>query len=115
MDLKALAIGLLPLVLSGCMETTIGKVPLADGKLPPSIQVGKTTLAEVLDHYGEPLEYQEYDHRSVMIYEYDHTAAAILPFDWGAYRIFLVFENGVLSKTDVQRLKWEFDPPWKLK
>ncbi len=113
MNLKlALIAGLLPLLFLGCMYSTTGKVPLSDGKLPPYFQVGKTTPAEVLDRYGEPLVYREYGDRSVMIFEYNHTEAPLLPHEWGIYRIFLVFENGVLKKTDVQKLQWRLDPAW---
>lgn len=111
MDLKLVfTAGLLLLVLSGCMNSRIGKVPVVDGKLPPFFEVGRTTPAEVLDRFGEPLEYREYEGRSVMIYEYIVWVGALVPFEWGDYRIFLVFEDRVLKKTEVQRLKWTFEP-----
>ncbi len=115
MDLKlAWGAGLLMLVLIGCGQTTTGKVPLVDGKLPPFFKVGETKPAEVLDRFGEPSGYREYHNRSVMIYEYGKTTPAFIPFKWDFYRIFLVFEDNVLKKTEVQKLGWRIEPLWKI-
>lgn len=115
MNLKlAWGAGLLMLVLIGCGQTTTGKVPLVDGKLPPFFKVGETKPAEVLDRFGEPSGYREYGNRSVMIYEYRNAALAFIPLKWGFYRIFLVFEDNVLEKTDMQKLGWRNEPVWKV-
>jgi hypothetical protein len=107
MNLKlALSMGLLMLFLLGCMETTAGKIPLVDGKLPSFFKVSKTTPAEVLNRFGEPWGYREYENRSVMIYEYYfHSAFFPAILHWENYRIYLVFEDNILKKTDVQRLQ----------
>ncbi len=104
MNLKLVwGMGLLMFVLTGCFETTAGKIPLVDGKLPPFFQVGKTTPSEVLNRFGEPWGYREYENRSVMIYEYYwHTFGIV----YGEhFQIYLVFEDNILKKTDVQRLQ----------
>ncbi len=104
MNLKlALGMGLLMFVLTGCFETTTGKIPLVDGKLPSFFQVGKTTPPEVLNLFGEPRGYREYENRSVMIYEYSsHSFGSV---NWEHFQIYLVFEDNILNKTDVQRLQ----------
>lgn len=114
MNLKVIVgAGLLMLVSSGCGQTITGKVPLVDGKLPPFFKVGETMPADVLERFGEPLIYREYNSRSVMIYEYSNLVFAVMPLDLGSYRIFLAFENNVLKKTEVEKLGWKVQPMWK--
>ena len=115
MDLRrAFRAGLLLLLLmTGCGQWTTGKVPLTDGKLPPFFKVGETTIADVRDRYGEPPGYRELGNRSVMIYRYTEEKWIFFPLKLENYRIFLVFEDNVLKKADVQKLGWKFTPWFK--
>jgi hypothetical protein len=108
-----LAAVVLSWLLCGCASTTIGKVNLSSGNPPDALKIGKTTQQEVLAQFGEPLGYREQGDRAAMIYEYSHESFAYLFI--GAYRqvnahlLFLVFENNVLIKAEVQRHGWGFE------
>jgi hypothetical protein len=92
------------IVLSGC-HITAGKMPVVGRELPPFVKIGKTTPADVLVRFGEPVIYREYNNRTVMMYEYQEVAfppSEGHDFIEGPCLIFLVFEDDVLKKTEVK-------------
>ncbi len=107
MKLKTVyAAGLVMLVLAGCTHSTIGKVSLYDGKVPPFFIVGKTTATEVISRCGEPSGYREHGNRSVMIYRYREVTWYFPTFANKNYMLYLVFEDNVLSKAEVRKQGW---------
>lgn len=103
---------LLGIILSGCAQTRIGKVDLSDKIIPNFLQVGETTIRDVLDQIGEPFGYRERGNRSAMIYvNYleDYVFLLITEFRIEkAYRLDLVFQNEVLEKAEIKREGWGF-------
>src|SRR5512147_2370427 len=103
----------LPWILCACAATTIGKVDLSAGKPPAVLKIGQTTQQEVLAQFGEPLGYREQGDRAAMVYEHSQDNYVFLLF--AAYRqvtshlLYLVFENNVLVKAEVQRHGWGFE------
>jgi len=108
----AIATAVVVSLLSGCAVTTIGKLDLSTGQLPPFLKVGQTTQQDVLMQLGEPLGYREHDDRSVMSYEYvrDQYVWLVLGSYWQqrAYRMYVVFDHNVLSKAEIRRDGWGF-------
>ena len=102
----------LGITLSGCAKTRIGKVDLSDNKIPTFLQVGETTIRDVLENIGEPFGYRERGNRSAMIYlNYLENYVFFLVGDFRtekAYRLDLVFQNEILEKAEIKREGWGF-------
>ena len=96
----------------GCSQTKLGKVDLSSGAPPNYLEVGKTTLEEVLIQIGEPFGYQERKNRSAMIYLNFNEDYVNLLFTEirteKAYRLDLVFQNDILQKAEIKKEGWGF-------
>ena len=100
------------MTLSGCAKTRIGKIDLSDNNIPKFLQVGETTIRDVLVRIGEPFGYRERGNRSALIYlNYVEDYVFFLVGDFRtekAYRLDLVFQNEVLEKAEIKREGWGF-------
>lgn len=86
----------------GCAHTKTGTVELANGRPPLFLEAGRTSIPEVLMRIGEPRIYRELGNRSTMIYDYQEVSFLPLP-SMRSFRLYLVFEDGILVKAEVQR------------
>ena len=98
--------------LGGCSQTKLGKVDLSSGTQPNFLEMGKTTVEEVLIQIGEPFGYQERKNRSAMIYlnfneDYVNLLFTEIRIE-KAYRLDLVFQNDILQKAEIKKEGWGF-------
>lgn len=100
-------------LLGACAATTIGKVDLSTGKPPAVLKIGQTTQQDVLTQFGEPLGYREQGDRAEMVYEHTQENFVFLVFaeyrQVNSHLLYLVFENNMLVKAEVQRHGWGFE------
>jgi len=98
--------------LGGCSQTKLGKVDLSNGTLPNFLEMGKTTVEEVLIQIGEPFGYKERKNRSAIIYlnfneDYVNLLFTEIRIE-KAYRLDLVFQNDILQKAEIKKEGWGF-------
>ena len=98
--------------LGGCSQTKLGKVDLSSGTPPNFLEVGETTVEEVLIQIGEPFGHQDRKNRSAMIYlnfneDYINLLFTEIRTE-KAYRLDLVFQNDLLQKAEIKKEGWGF-------
>ena len=98
--------------LGGCSQTKLGKVDLSSGTTPNFLEMGKTTVEEVLIQIGEPFGYKERKNRSAIIYlnfneDYVNLLFTEIRIE-KAYRLDLVFQNDILQKAEIKKEGWGF-------
>ena len=98
--------------LGGCSQTKLGKVDLSSGAPPNFLEMGKTTVEEVLIQIGEPFGYKERKNRSAIIYlnfneDYVNLLFTEIRIE-KAYRLDLVFQNDILQKSEIKKEGWGF-------
>ena len=98
--------------LGGCSQTKFGKVDLSNGTPPNFLEMGKTTVEEVLIQIGEPFGYKERKNSSAIIYlnfneDYVNLLFTEIRIE-KAYRLDLVFQNDILQKAEIKKEDWEF-------
>ena len=98
--------------LGGCSQTKLGKVDLSSGTPPNFLEMGKTTVQDVLNQIGEPFGYKERKNRSAIIYlnfneDYVNLLFTEIRIE-KAYRLDLVFQNDILQKAEIKKEGWGF-------
>ena len=98
--------------LGGCSQTKLGKVDLSNGTHPNFLEMGKTTVQDVLNQIGEPFGYKEHKNRSAIIYlnfneDYVNLLFTEIRIE-KAYRLDLVFQNDILQKAEIKKEGWGF-------
>ena len=91
--------------LGGCSQTKLGKVDFSSGTPPNFLEMGKTTVEEVLIQIGKPFGYKERNNRSAIIYlNFNEDYVNIEK----AYQLDLVFQNDILQKAGIKKEGWGF-------
>ena len=112
LTILTIAIVLFFVFLGGCSQTKLGKVDLSSGTPPNLLEMGKTTVEEVLIQIGEPFGYKERKNRSAIIYlnfneDYVNLLFTEIRIE-KAYRLDLVFQNDILQKAEIKKEGWGF-------
>ena len=98
--------------LGGCSQTKLGKVDLSSGTPPNFLEMGKTTVQDVLNQIGEPFGYKECKNRSAIIcHNFNEDYVNLLFTEIRiekAYQLDLVFQNDILQKAEIKKEGWGF-------
>jgi hypothetical protein len=95
------------LLMAGCAYIIKGPAELASGQLPDFLETGRTSISQTIAWLGEPQYYREIDNRAFVIYYYIENYVGTPPSSRSC-RLYLVFEDGVLVKSRLQKISGNF-------
>ena len=98
--------------LGGCSQTKLGKVDLSSGTPPNFLEMGKTTVEEVLIQIGEPMVTKSAriaQQLYTLNFNEDYVNLLFTEIRIEkTYRLDLVFQNDILQKAEIKKEGWGF-------